>query len=265
MTTEGALAAQSRSRALLTERTTSMVLAAWRTLPDYNRGSIDAFLGRVLPAVYAGQGTTASVTSTYIAAVISAELGEVVAPVPPGDVRTLRGVPAEEVYTRPFVEVWTALKKGQSFDGAVSVGADRLSRLVEDDLSLAHRRAALVSISSDDRVTGFRRVVRPEMSRSGSCGLCGAASTQIYRTDQLLPIHTRCNCDVMPILDTGSGTRDPGARLNDADLESLYREAESTNGRELKKVRFAIHEHGELGPVLREAGDDFTGPSDIAA
>lgn len=257
MTIEGALAAQTAARRLLRDRTTTMVLAAWQGLPTYDEDQVDAFVARILPAIEAGQRTTALTTTQYLAQVISEQLGETYPLTGAVDVENLRGVDPAEVYRRPFVQTWTALSKGVSFDAAVAVGADRLLRLVDDDLSLAHRRAPLRLVGDDDRISGYRRVIRPELAAGGTCGLCIAASDRVYSRSSLLPIHTRCGCEVMPIVRGRRGVSDPARDLNGADYASIP----ATRRADLSRYRYSIHEHGELGPQLRREGDNFDGPA----
>lgn len=115
------------------------------------------------------------------------------------------------------------------------------------------------------RADGWRRILRPELSQSGPCGLCVVAADRVYSRGDLLPIHDRCVCEVLPIL----GDLDPGLILNSDDLSRIYKEAGSTGGgkREggaLKNVRVALTEHGELGPVLTRADQHFRGMQQVA-
>jgi hypothetical protein len=155
----------------------------------------------------------------------------------------LRGVPSREVYKRPYVEVWSGLKDGLLFEDAKQNGLNRLAEIADDDLSLAYRTGAQKSMVAN-KITKFRRVVRPELSKGGTCPLCHLASGNTYNRSTLLPIHTHCRCAVMPIV----GTDDPGSRLNSEDLGSL----------EVPKEEPVIRNHGELGPILQVAGQHFT-------
>lgn len=127
----------------------------------------------------------------------------------------------------------------------------RLLTLVDDNLMLAQRLAEAEIIAQaaavDDRIVGLRRVIHPELSRTGTCGLCIAASDRIYKVTELRPIHDRCNCT------TAAVTReyDPADDLNAVDLSRLYTDAgKSTSGAALKRTRYKVDEHGELGPTL---------------
>ena len=98
-------------------------------------------------------------------------------------------------------------------------------------------------------VTHYRRVIHPELSKGGTCGMCVVASDRVYKTGTLMPIHANCECTVAPI----AGDDDPGHRINAADLRRLYGDAGGTGRAGLKRTRYRIDEHGELGPVLTPA------------
>lgn len=269
MSVEELLDRQTAYRDAIRDKVQTTTDAAWNGLGSWNDSDVETFASRVVPVVEAGQMQTAAITDVYLSSTLT-EMGLDSAPVgmDAAEVTALRPVPPGEVYRRPFVDTWTSLKNGAEFQVALNVGASRLKGLVEDDLSLAHRHAVVASLSGrPDIVTGYRRVIRPE-SKTGTCGLCVAAASQRYSTEHLLPIHTHCHCDVLPILKfPGSrSTVDPGAKFNDEDILALYEKGSSlssasgasgTAAADLKEVRFRVDEHGELGPTLSRAGDNF--------
>lgn len=83
-------------------------------------------------------------------------------------------------------------------------------------------------------VIGYRRIIHPEKSKGGVCGLCVAAADRWYTRKNLKPLHDRCKCDVLPI----TTESDPGFDLNSADLAAAYGAAHTTDGYALKQVRF---------------------------
>lgn len=103
----------------------------------------------------------------------------------------------------------------------------------------------------EKKVIGFRRVIRPELSKNGSCGLCVVAATNWYTVDELKPIHNLCKCVTVPVVkgaDPGFGWNQEDLRKN---LDTMYGAAGgSTYGKDLKRIRVKITEHGELGPIL---------------
>lgn len=171
-----------------------------------------------------------------------------------------RGVDPELVWRRPAETFRYQRSIGTPEEEALERALERAERIADDDVSLGERQAARAQLQAVATVTGFRRVIRPELSDNGSCGLCVAASDRIYSIETLLPIHARCRCVVMPILD---GEEDPGRALNREDLQRLYEAAGSTAAADLKRIRVVVHEHGELGPVLRRHGDHFRGPDEV--
>jgi hypothetical protein len=103
------------------------------------------------------------------------------------------------------------------------------------------------------RIRGYRRILRPYLSEGGSCGLCIAAADRIYKREDLLPIHAKCKCITLPV----TKAADPGLKLNTDDLAQLYTDAGGTSRAKLKRTRYRIEEHGELGPVLVRQGQGF--------
>jgi len=92
-------------------------------------------------------------------------------------------------------------------------------------------------------ITGWRRVIHPELSLGGTCGLCVAATTRVYTTGNLQPIHEGCHCGVLPIV----GEDDPGDALNRLDLGDLYDDAgQTTDGWTLKQTRYQTGPDGAL-------------------
>ncbi len=143
----------------------------------------------------------------------------------------------------------------------------RVGSVAETDVTLAVREQVRKTLGGLRGITGYRRILRPELSETGPCGLCVVAADRKYKVEHLLPIHDRCCCDVLPIL----GDVDPGVFLNASDLNRLYSAAGGTSGYRkdgeqigLKAVRVALAEHGELGPVLVDDGQHYRGPADVA-
>lgn len=131
---------------------------------------------------------------------------------------------------------------------------ERAERMIGHDVQSASRNMHQVAMRAlpKKKVTGFRRVVHPELSESGqSCGLCIVASTMWYTRRELLPIHSGCNCETCEIYDLDGVTFDPGMQINMEDLEVFYREAgDTTHGWDLKKQAYQVIDHPEYGPTL---------------
>lgn len=146
---------------------------------------------------------------------------------------------------------------------ALQKAGERAERMVSQDISGAARNIYKIAIDNvpNNAVVGYRRVVHPELSKSGqSCGLCIVASTMEYKKADLLPIHSGCNCETCEIYSKDGYLYDPGHIINMEDLEVFYREAkDSTHGWDLKKSRYEVVNHPEYGPTLVNAHPNKTG------
>lgn len=215
--------------------------------------------------VSGGQIATASLTDAYLSRMASYQLSREVtgAGVPTLMGRTLRrGVKDHrEVYERVAAEYRRGIASGIGSQQALSQALGRARVMASTDLGLAHQRQAKRVMDARRELRYFRRVIRPEASKSGTCGLCAAASDRKYWRGDLLPIHARCKCLVIPV----TAATDPGSQLNEETLGELYEAGGSTYARDLKRTRVVVEEHGELGPQLRVEGQHFRGPEEVAA
>lgn len=125
-----------------------------------------------------------------------------------------------------------------------------LERVADDAITEADRdvQAKVYERASNARSERlvYRRVVHPEKSRGGSCGLCVAASTRVYTRADLKPIHSRCHCDVVPL----TSHEDLGEALNKFDLGDLYDKAASTGAHAMKRVR--VSESGAITSTVKD-------------
>lgn len=174
-----------------------------------------------------------------------------------GEVTVLpRNADSLEVWTRPAEQYRYARSQGKSHEEALSVGLARVEQLASMNNTLEAREASREIFMASTAVIGYRRIIHPELTRSGTCGLCAAASTRMYEKAELLPIHQGCVCTIAPVTES----QDPGAALNEADLKRLYEMAGGTFAEQLSRVRYRIDEHGELGPTLVDAGKRVAQP-----
>lgn len=135
----------------------------------------------------------------------------------------------------------------------VDAALDRAGSVADLDSLLTVRAQSLKVMTSDKRITNWRRVIHPELSKGGTCGLCIAASDRLYGKTEPLPIHALCKCSTMQVYNHA----DPGSVLNGMDLTKLYKDAGGTAAAKLKATRYQVDEHGELGPVLSRDGQPF--------
>lgn len=230
----------------------------------YSPRQVAAVTSRVAAQVAAGQRGAAQLTDAYLARVTSYVTARSVvgATVPSVMGQTLRnGVTDHQaVYARVAAEFRFQRSKGYDTGDALGLALTRAQEMVATDLSLAAQHQT-ARFTRRRQITRYRRVVRPELSVSGSCGLCVAASDRTYFRGDLMPIHARCKCVVIPV----TAKTDPGSQLNEDTLAELYGAAGSTRGADLKRTRYTVVEHGELGPQLRLARHAFRGPQQVAA
>lgn len=222
-------------------RVDAAVAGAWNGLPEYREENVDAFARTVVPVVTGAARRVATLAAAYLAALEAEALGIAARPVgiplDVSDPARIRGVASLlDVYRRPGVTVWTALANGVPFSKAVDQGLDRARTLAASDVQLAKTHASRYVTDARPRIVGYKRE-----PNGGSCPLCSADASTTYPPGDLMPTHPGCNCDVVPV-------------FGERDVASIDRSAEADDV-------LAVHEHGELGPVLEAAGVSFAGPS----
>lgn len=230
----------------------------WSTFTGWYAAAQVAELGGFGAQVaQAAAETAAGVGSTYITEVLAA-LGT--RSVPSARVRLeapRRGADLVKVYSRPASEYRLAFALSGDPAQAATAAGRRLQDLVRDDVVLG-RREGQQRMMRRAGVQQYMRLLHPELAVGGSCGLCVAASDRAYKTGQLLPMHGGCNCEPVPL---ATGMR-PGD-INNVDLARVYDAAGGSNkAADLKRTRFRVDQHGELGPVLTDAAHRFQGPGD---
>lgn len=180
-------------RRRVTEAVIAALVELLRRLGSWREADANRFTTQAVPLVAAGQRALADAVAQAIAAQAQAATGGPVAPVaiPSGTVTALRGTNPRAVYRRPFVDIWTALARGERLDTAVDLGATRLAEIAEGDMQLAFAHAnqqAMQRLPERIRPRYWRRTLQGEYS----CGLCVIAATNRYRVEELNPIHPNC-------------------------------------------------------------------------
>lgn len=274
--------AQSEAREQIAQLTQAAVAAEIRAFTGwYDHPAITAFAGRLAKITRAGQKQTALSTDAFATRILRYLTGRA-RPVGAVPVADLRAVPLESVYGRladqfRYLDSPRGHRTPEAWAGSHDPAGDKIDpfpRLtreavldrvilrgatqVDDNLSLAfqHQWQADLEQASTD-VIGWRRVIHPELSRSGTCGLCLVASDRQYARGDLMALHSHCVCSVLPIIGDGSGEVrfDPGASLNRADLKEIYAQAGGkTAADDLYRTRFKVDLHSELGPRLTYLG-----------
>lgn len=214
---------------------------AWLALPSYDREDIPNFLSVVLPILEAAKRQSVALTRAYLARAVER-------PVAPVDVNAIlagirNGTTPEEVYSRPFVDVWSGLKQRKPFEEAVRGAAARVEASAAMDVQLAMTHTLRAVGQADDTILGYRRVPDP-----GACGFCVLIAGRRYLVEDLQPAHPRCGCSCAPITAENRGDF-TGKRENDLSLPPGV----------------AIHEHGEYGPVVGDPNHDFLSEAEALA
>lgn len=222
------------------------------TAGQFRDEDMQRFVAAVVPAVLAGRRQVSALTDAYLSQKVAASRGKRVRPAGPVDTDALRGVPAAEVYERPFVTVRTKLAEGLALDAAVNAGLARTSDLVLTDLQLAKTTTTRNTYQS----SGVKRYIRVLVGAE-NCGMCYVASTQTYSTDDLMAIHPGCNCDTDVAPDDFDGSEQL-AQTHEAFEERFGRSATDARAIDYRKA-LLVREHGELGPVLTVKSHSFTG------
>ena len=255
----------------------------WRQLGGPTEQNMERWLSAILPVVGGAERATVTLVSLYLDA-LSSEWGITASPrVDPDRVlgAGLRaGTPPVEVYQRPIITVRSQLADGRSLAESIRIGGTRAVATADTDVMLAHRATAGDAFEA----LGFEYFRRVPTGKS--CDLCLAASTQRYRTGNLMPIHGHCDCRVVPIYERN----DPGQVINRQLLEQRnVREAIDDRSRRratrppetverpgsnidagrrllesLGLSDVTVRQHGELGPMLVDPTHHFTGPDDLA-
>lgn len=238
---------------------------SWTDLGSWRDGDVQRFQRTALPTLIAGQRQVAALTTTYLETLyreIADETSRVNLDLDTVTGRALRDVDPDEVYRRPFVDVWTALSNGEALDAALIRGAHRLETLAKTDLQLA-RTHTVRAVTADQ--PGVEYTVR-ELQGEYDCALCMIASTQRYHKRDLAPIHPGCDC----LVKTVRADYDPGQVVDPDRLERIHELVEDALGESDRGARavdyrkiIIARDHGEIGPVLGYRGQRFTGPDDI--
>ncbi len=260
--------------AFLRRSVTSRLIVALTRMFDglgsWHRPDAQRFAAQAVPMVEGAQAALANLTSNYVAAVASQALQRPVAPPPiPQTARArLRLVDPNEVYQRPFVEAYTALKDGDQLDKALGKARVRLREVADGDMQLAYAhsaQAAMQGLPQQQRPTGWRRV----LTGAENCAMCVLASTQRYHRHDLNPIHPHCDCTVEPIYGPIADRVIEPQLLEQVHAAVLDLTGVVDRGGRAVDYRHImtriVHRHGELGTVLARPGDHFTGPRAIPA
>lgn len=206
----------------------------YRDMGVYNESDVDYFVDAITPIIYAGQRKSIEATEAFVTRrVKKAVVREVLSGVSDRLYANARnGTPLIEVYRRPFVTIWSALNRGESWEAAVAAGEARVAESAEMDVQLAHRAAYGALQDRNTQIKGYRRV-----TNAGACDFCLLVEGAFVKSADAMPLHNRCGCGLDPILEEVEDTSVPDG--------------------------VAVHEHGELGPYLADPDHKFTTEGDL--
>lgn len=205
-------------------------------------------------AVTAGQMAVGSLTSAAMSAKLGAD------PIPPDPSITMRnGVDKVTEYERPFRLAQKAFEEqGSSLAEAEQQAVKRARSLAAVDLQMAKIRQSQI-VMTENGVLFYRRVP----TSPDPCELCLITSSNVYATNELMPIHTHCACNVEPI-DIEKIDGPPTAKNVQYQLDSVAK-LPTADGDQKKLIGglleedapveafrnlIAVREHGEVGPWL---------------
>lgn len=264
MVAQAAVRANATAQAVAMARNSAAGFNGW-----YDTDRITAWAVGLAAQIEALQRFLAQTTDAYLARVFASLTGGPVRPIGRVDIDGLRtGVThagaygrAADVYRwqqaqfdRSAKQLLTAVTPAPfTLIDPVAAAVERVAKVADLDAQLAVRaqsQAVMTDQHGKGTVTGYRRVIHPEESSGGSCGLCVAASDRLYSAHEPMPVHSRCHCTTLPVVNG----QDPGSTLNRADLSRLYKTAGGKHRSKLAGVRYQVDEHGELGPMLNPAG-----------
>lgn len=165
------------------------------------------------------------------------------------------GVDKQTEYERPF---WTAVQAARSGKAdPMALGSRRLRNMAGTDLQMAKIRQAQQVLKAAGRKV-FHRVV----TSGNPCALCEIAETQTYYTEDLMPIHDNCSCEVEP--DEATADISPQSLVAGGDQNELMTQlADEDASDEAYRNAIAVRNHGEVGPMLTWSHQKFLGPKDL--
>ena len=241
--------AQSKRNKSLIEVLVQWLFARWRSDP-LTTASIPRLVDDTVEKVLETMDETRVDADAFLKEALEAEgkrFPQDVSPARDGSYPRKNILP-EDVWERPVSEYRNARNNGDSHQEAMLKTLARVRQLADADVRMANReRAARVyEAASPQGVIGYRRIIHPELSRTGTCGLCLVAADRLYSTKELYPLHDNCKCETLPV----TNTSDPGLKLNRDDLDYIYSVAGGNTASKLSNTRISEYVSGERGPTL---------------
>lgn len=227
-----------------------MVAASlWEQNDGLDDRTAERFVQSVAPLDRAAQRQAVVLTDAYLASYLSAELGR---RIPPRGLdadqfsgpAVRSGVDGSDLWFRPVVTTRAAITRGRDYADARAEGRARSIATARTNVALAARAASREILSTTEEVTGYRRVTSGK-----SCALCVSATAKTYRSSELLPIHSSCDCVTEPVVLGRRELPRPAPEVRDDPTVTEM----VTDGRDVVKVV----DHDEMGPLLWQVDHEF--------
>lgn len=200
---------------------------AWGRLTGFDEENVDEWLTVAIPVTLAAQRQAVALTDAYLARALERPpLGVDVGALIGSAVRG--GTPMEDVHRRPFVDIWSALKQGRGFDAGYANALDRVDATAAIDPQLSMRATFQTVQDADKGIYGYAR-----QADSEACAFCRLVDGAYVKRADAMALHNRCGCGLRVL------------------TEPHPLAAKLPSG-------VAVHEHGELGPVLTSPDHAFT-------
>lgn len=241
---------------------TQQLIRAGQNRDWYNPGQDQQFQDHANTVASAARQQIADVTGAYwdlLLQQLGGHVPDTAPPVPPTDQPNRFGQ-IGSTYRYAISQGQAEAEAIQRSNLKINEAIDReISQVAEAVQTDVLTRSEQEAGPGDSKIIGYRRVIHPELSTSGVCGMCVVAADRIYDSDQLNKIHTNCNCGVLPVYE---GFEDYGWQLNVDDLNALYKAAGGTQIKQLSKIRIAgLTDQGRLGRFRARSGTTWPGNS----
>lgn len=226
--------------AALRKRTVEAITRIWYALPDHRNDSLASWLETAPALVEAARRQQVAITEAYIARA----LDRPVIGVSPDEIMDgyRNGADPQDVYKRPFSDVWTALSNGTPYAAAAQQGLARAVQTAATDVQMAMRDTSMLA-QREYGFWGYQRVANGD-----ACAFCQEVDgAYVKGPDLVMDLHPGCGCglEVMEEPHKGAALLPDGTRIR------LYQYGPLNEN-------VTVVEHGELGSVLADPSHDFS-------
>lgn len=231
---------QIELNAQLRKKSADGIERIWLGLPEYRDATLPNWLNAAVPLSQAAQRAQIRLVDAYVARALNRPALGLDADTILANYRN--GASYNEVYSRAFGEVWSALGLGATFPEAVERGLARATQTVITDVQLAMRDAAMLAQQEYGHF-GYERV-----ADGNACDFCQEVDgAYVKGPDFVMDLHPGCGC---------------GLEVLDEPHQGAVLLADGTEVRPYAygplNDNVAVYKHGELGSVLGDPKHDFS-------